>query len=120
MKNHDKRDDDPLGARRIDKHQRVTCWLRPNRPTWMSQPEYDELPEQIEIRLVDVIIEQAGFRSKKYTIATTILETEVTSRQWITNVYRSRWLVLNQAKAASNIGVFTWPLCRRTDSVSHA
>ncbi len=29
-------------------------------------------------------------------------------------------LVLNQAKAASNIGVFTWPLCRRTDSVSHA
>ena len=93
MKNHDKRDDDPLGAHRIDKHQRTTVWLRPKRPDWMSEEEYAECPEQIEIRLVDVIIEQAGFRSKKYTIATTNLETEVYSRDWITSVYRSRWLV---------------------------
>ena len=93
MKNHDKRDDDPLGARRIDKHQRVTVWLRPKRPDWMSEQEYDVLPEQIEIRLVDVIIEQAGFRSKKYTIATTMVETKVYSRDWITSIYRSRWLV---------------------------
>lgn len=93
MKNHDKRDDDPLGARRIDRHQRVTVWLRPKRPDWMSEQEYDELPEQIEIRLVDVIIEQAGFRSKKYTIATTMVDTKVYSRDWITSVYRSRWLV---------------------------
>ena len=50
-------------------------------------------PEQIEIRLTDVIIDQPGFRSKKYTIATTILETETYTRDWITNVYRSRWLV---------------------------
>jgi hypothetical protein len=93
MKNHDKRDDDPPGARRIDKHQRVTVWLRPKRPDWMSEQEYDELPEQIEIRLVDVIIEQAGFRSKKYTIATTMVETKVYSRDWIASIYRSRWLV---------------------------
>ena len=93
MKNHDKREDDPLGARRLNKHQRVTVWLRPKRPDWMSEQEYDELPEQIEIRLVDVIIEQAGFRSKKYTIATTMVETKVYSRDWITSVYRSRWLV---------------------------
>ena len=93
MKNHHLRDDDPLGAKRIDKHQRIAVWLRPPRPDWMSQQEYDELPAQVEIRLVDVIIEQAGFRSKKYTIATTILETKVYSRQWLTSVYRSRWLV---------------------------
>ena len=93
MKNHDKRDDDPQGARRIDKHQRVTAWLRPKRPAWMNEQEYDILPEQIEIRLVDVIIEQAGFRSKKYTIATTMVETKVYSRDWITSIYRSRWLV---------------------------
>lgn len=93
MKNHDKRDDDPLGANRIDKHQRTTVWLRPQRPDWMSEEEYAACPEQIEIRLVDVIIEQPGFRSKKYTIATTILDTKVFTRDWITTVYRSRWLV---------------------------
>lgn len=93
MKNHDKRDDDPPGARRIDKHQRMTVWLRPQRPDWMSEQEYADCLEQIEIRLVDLNIEQAGFRSKKYTIATTMLETKVYSRDWITSVYRSRWLV---------------------------
>jgi len=93
MKNHDKRDDHPLGAKRIDKHQRITIWLRPKRPLWMSEQEYDLLPEKVEIRLVDLNIEQAGFRSTRYTIATTILETNVYSRRWITNIYRSRWMV---------------------------
>ena len=93
MKNHDKRNDSPLGARRIDEHQRTTVWHRPQRPDWMSEEEYAQCPEQIEIRLVDVNIEQPGFRSKKYTIATTILDTEVFTRDWITTVYRSRWLV---------------------------
>ena len=93
MKNHHKRSDDPVGAKRIDQHQRTTVWLRPKRPDWMTEDEYAACPEQIEIRLVDVIIEQPGFRSKKYTIATTILETKVFSRLWLTSVYRSRWLV---------------------------
>jgi len=93
MKNHDKRDDDPIGATRIDKRQRTTVWLRPQRPDWMSEEEYIACPEQIKIRLVDINIEQAGFRSKKYTIATTILDEKAYSRDWITSVYRSRWLV---------------------------
>lgn len=93
MKNHDKRDDAPLGAKRIDNHQRTTVWLRPRRPNWMSEEEYAACPEQIEIRLVDVVIDQPGFRSKKYTIATTILETHVFTRDWLMSVYRSRWLV---------------------------
>jgi hypothetical protein len=37
MKNHDKRPDDPLGAQRINKHERTNVWLRPQRPNWMSQ-----------------------------------------------------------------------------------
>lgn len=93
MKNHDKRHDDPRGATRINKHQRIAVWLRPSCPEWMSEEEYAACPTRIEIRLVDVIIGQPGFRSKKYTIATTILDTDVFTRDWITNVYRSRWLV---------------------------
>ena len=59
----------------------------------MSKEEYAACPEQIKIRLVDINIEQAGFRSKKYTVATTILDEKIYSRDWIANVYRSRWLV---------------------------
>lgn len=93
MKNHDKRDDDPLGANRFSKHERMTVWLKPQRPGWMSEEEYKAMPDQVEIRLVDIVINQAGFRSKKYTVATTIVDTKTYSRSWIANVYRSRWLV---------------------------
>ena len=93
MKNHHKRDDDPVGANRINKHERTIVWLRPQRPNWMSQQEYDAMPKQVEVRLVDVVIEQPGFRSKKLTVATTIMDRSTYSRQWIAGVYRSRWLV---------------------------
>ena len=93
MKNHHRRDDDPIGAKRINKHQRTTIWLRPQRPDWMSQQEYEAMPEQVEVRLVDIVIEQPGFRAKKFTVATTILDPAIYSRGWIASVYRSRWLV---------------------------
>lgn len=93
MKNHDKRDDNPVGAKKINQHERMTVWLKPQRPDWMTQEEYRSLPDKIEIRLVDIVIDQAGFRSKKYTVATTVLDNKTYTRSWITNVYRSRWLV---------------------------
>ncbi|MEM9360739.1 MAG: IS4 family transposase [Pseudomonadota bacterium] len=93
MKNHDKRNDDPVGATRISQHERTTVWLKPPCPNWMSDEDYAAMPEKIEVRLVDVVIDQAGFRSKKYTIATTVLDNRVYTRSWIASVYRSRWLI---------------------------
>ena len=52
MKNHDKRDDDPVGAKEINQHQRTTAWLKPQRPSWMTEEEYLSLPEKIEICLL--------------------------------------------------------------------
>jgi hypothetical protein len=56
----------------------------------MSQQEYEAMPEQVEVPLVDIVIEQPGFRAKKFTVATTILDRTVYSRGWIASVYRSR------------------------------
>ena len=50
MKNHDKRDDDPIGATQINQHERTTVWPKPQRPDWLSEEDYRALPEQIEIR----------------------------------------------------------------------
>jgi hypothetical protein len=93
MKNHHLRDDHPSGAIRICKGQRKVTWELPKRPTWMSEEEYATMPKQIEVRLVDIKIDQPGFRSTGYTVATTIIEHNVYTRDWIASVYRSRWLV---------------------------
>ncbi len=93
MKNHHLRDDHPAGARRLCKGQRLVTWERPPRPDWMSEEEYQQQPETIEIRLVDVQVSQKGFRPNAFTVATTMLDRKVDTGDWIASVYRSRWLV---------------------------
>ncbi len=93
MKNHHKRDDHPADARRLCKGQRLVTWDRPDRPEWMSEEEYQQQPETIEIRLVDIQVPQKGFRPDAFTVATTMLDRKVDTGDWIASVYRSRWLV---------------------------
>lgn len=94
MKNHHKRSDDPDGCFRYRGNaERVVTWQRPKRPRWMNEQEYDRLPERIVVRLVDVIVDKPGFRSERFTVATTILDRSHFPSQWIASIYRSRWLV---------------------------
>lgn len=93
MKNHHRRSDDPLGSFRYNGHERTTQWDRPERPEWMSDEEYDLLPERLVIRLVDVSVDKKGFRPDRFTIATTIMDRSNYPASWIASVYRSRWLV---------------------------
>ena len=93
MKNHHKRDDHPTGARRLNRHERIVVWDRPQRPEWMSHEEYSQQPATIEIRLVDIQVDQAGFRPDTFTVATTITDHKIYSAAWIGSLYQSRWLV---------------------------
>lgn len=94
MKNHHKRSDDPEGCFRYRGNaQRMTTWHRPSRPEWMNQEEYDRLPETIVVRQVDVIVDKKGFRTERFTVATTILDRSNFTSDWIASIYRSRWLV---------------------------
>ena len=106
MKNHHKREDHPATARRISKDQRVVTWKRPSRPDWMSKEEYAAIVPEMEIRLVDVRVDQPGFRTEGFTVATTILDHRLYTRQWIASVYRSRWLVELDIRAIKcNLGM---------------
>ena len=37
MKNHHKRDDNPIGSKRLSQTERIVRWDRPKRPTWMTK-----------------------------------------------------------------------------------
>ncbi|MDM4019473.1 IS4 family transposase [Roseiconus lacunae] len=93
MKNHHKREDCPVAAKKISKHQRTTTWLRPTRPSWMSEEDYDSIPDQLEVRLVDVKVNRPGFRTEGFTVATTMLDHKSCPAEWIASLYRSRWIV---------------------------
>jgi len=93
MKNHHKRDDAPVDAKKIRKGERLVCWTLPPRPDWMDPSEYSEMPAKITVRLVDIKINESGFRTEGYTIATTLLDDKTHEVQWLGGVYRCRWFV---------------------------
>jgi len=93
MKNHHRRDDQPVHSRRLRKGERLVTWSRPKCASWMSDEEYKQMPPTIEIRLVDVRVSQAGFRPNQFTVATTLTDDCVFTADWIRSVYQSRWLV---------------------------
>jgi len=93
MKNHHKRDDHPADAVRLRKGERLVTWTRPDRPEWMTPEDYTEQPETIVIRLVDVSISRKGYRPDTFSVATTMLDDQDVSGDWIRSVYESRWLV---------------------------
>jgi hypothetical protein len=93
MKNHHNRDDHPADARRLCKGQRLVIWQRPDCPDWMSKEDYQQQPDTIEIRLVDVQVPQKGFRPDAFTVATTMVDRKTHAGTWIASVYRSRRLV---------------------------
>ena len=93
MRNHHLREDAPLDARRLVKGQCIATWNRPQRPEWMDEATYETMPASIEVRLVESINEQAGQRTRKLTIATTLLDHKLYDVPWLAGIYRGRWRV---------------------------
>jgi hypothetical protein len=93
MKNHHKRDDDPIGATRFSDTERTIKWVRSARPKWMSKTEYRKVPKLIKMRLSDVVFNQAGSRCKAFTVATTMLDRDACPGTWLGSIYEGRWMV---------------------------
>ena len=93
MKNHHKRDDKPIDAKRISETERTVKWPRGPRPKWMSKKEYRRTPDLIEMRLSDVSVDTPGSRSAGFTVATTLLDVEEHPGAWLSSMYEGRWLV---------------------------
>lgn len=92
-KNHHQRDANPPCSRRINQDERIVTWNRPPRPEWMSPEEYAEHPLSVEMRMVDVQVQTPGFRTKAFTVATTMLDHVIWPGSWVRAVYQGRWLV---------------------------
>ncbi|MEL7336530.1 MAG: IS4 family transposase [Planctomycetota bacterium] len=93
MKNHHKRDDFPADAKVIRKGQRKVVWSLPKRPDWMSEEECASMPKQVTVYLLDIKIDQLGFRTAGYTIATTFDLKDASMAEIVGSIYRCRWFV---------------------------
>jgi len=89
---HQRRQVDFRSGRRLGKEDHLVEWKRPARPTWMDQATYERMPESIQVREIQVHVDQPGYRTESFTVVTTLTDSEEYTRDDIAELYHYRWM----------------------------
>jgi len=88
---HQLRHSDFRRGRRLGPGDHLITWTRPQRPRWMSQEQYDQIPETLTLREVKFNVEVPGCRTESITIITTLTDPQAYSREDLAELYGFRW-----------------------------
>lgn len=89
---HQQRTADFRRGTRLGAGDHVVTWLRPAKPAWMDQATYEQMPESIQMREVEVRVEQPGFRSQSLVVVTTLIDARLYTADDLAELYHRRWL----------------------------
>lgn len=90
---HQLRTADFRRGRRLGKGDHVVAWKRPQRPTWMDAETYRRMPKTIEVREIEVRVDQPGFRVESLVVVTTLVDARKYTKADLAELYHKRWLV---------------------------
>lgn len=88
---HQHRKADFRRGKRLGKDDHLIIWAKPAKPSWLDQETYNQLPEYLEIRELNVRVTTPGFRTRSLVVVTSLLDPETYSHQEIATLYRRRW-----------------------------
>jgi len=103
---HARRHVDFRRGRRLGQYDHVLIWTKPRRPQWMDQATYDSIPKTLELREIRYNVVEPGFRTETITIATTLTDESLYSKEDIAQLYGFRWnseLDIRSIKQALNL-----------------
>lgn len=88
---HQRRHSDFRRGRRLGRDDHIVTWQRPDRPTWMDQATYEQIPTEMDVRELRVRVAQKGFRTRVLVIVTTLLDSLTYTKSNLCLLYRLRW-----------------------------
>ncbi len=88
---HQKRKYDFRRGRLLGVEDHVVCWTKPERPDWMDEALYAQLPEELMIRELRVKVQNDGFRVDELILVTTMLDPEVDTKEELAELFLQRW-----------------------------
>ena len=90
---HHARKEQTYRIKRLGKDDYLVEWPRPPKPDWMDQETYDQMPESLTLRQIDVKVNQPGFRAESLVVLTTLTDAEEYAKDDVAELYHKRWLV---------------------------
>ncbi len=79
--------------RQLGVNDQIVQWLKnpKSKPVWMSQQQFNSLPDQITVRELRYSVHKKGFRVKQVTLVTTLLDDQLYSLPELADLFRRRW-----------------------------
>ena len=90
---HAARNRDFRKGRKLGKKDHIVTWIKPQKPEWMDQEDYDSYPSYIDVREVEVTHTQPGFKTIKRVLVTSFLNEKITNNKDLSDLYGFRWFV---------------------------
>ena len=88
---HPCRPSDFRRGRRLGRYDHRVTWSRPDRPAWMSQEQYERIPETLTLRELQFDVTSPGRRTETITVVTTLTDPMAYSKEDIAELYGYRW-----------------------------
>jgi len=90
---HQHRTADFTRGKRLRTGDHIVAWDKPQKPEWLDQETYDRLPEQLEVREIEVRVNVPGFRTESLVVVTSLFDHKVYTKSEISTLYRRRWAI---------------------------
>jgi putative transposase len=104
---HHKRHTDFRRGRRLGQDDHLIEWTRPQRPAWMDEATYAQIPKTLTLRELRYQVVEPGRRTQTIDIITTLLDADEYPREDIAELYGFRWhaeLDIRSIKSHLNLG----------------
>jgi hypothetical protein len=88
---HQRRKFDFRRGRRLGVKDHVVRWTKPERPEWMDEELYAQLPDEMLIRELHVKVQQDGFRVDELVLVSTMLDAEEVTKEELADLFLQRW-----------------------------
>lgn len=86
--------------KKLGHNDQVVQWIKGKRPpAWMSQEQFDALPNQITVRELRYQVQPKGYRSKQITLVTTLVDAEPYTADDLATLYGQRWQIETHFKS---------------------
>jgi hypothetical protein len=93
--------------RSLGKNDQLVRWFKPaHRPRWMTQEQYQDLPPSLVLRELRYHVHRRGYRTRRVTLVTTLLDPQQYPAAELAEQYLGRWEIeLNFRHLKTTLGM---------------
>jgi hypothetical protein len=100
---HQRRKYDFRKGRCLGVEDHVVTWTKPERPEWMDEETYAQIPEELTVRELRITVDQPGFRVNELVLVTTLLDAGAYGKEEVARLFLDRWNIELDFRAIKDV-----------------